>query len=211
MQCKHDSRFSSDTRVLLTQQGKLTAQENPSIPGSSSTPLAEYRYRYRRCARYLFTGELTSLQFSHHQRHVFPIRQPGLLTQPQTVVDGEGIDGHREGLGVDLGELLAARVILEELFKHVLHHLLGPRAVDLEDLLCVRVVGVQAAELALGVPEQEQEVGTIERINVFHDAHARVPIDHPGEDDMLDGVHDNCPIGLGRRLPVHAHPTVATG
>ena len=59
-------------------------------------------------------------------------------------MDGEGVDGDGEVLGVDLGELLAARVVFEEGVEHLVGHLLGARPVDLVHLLRVGVVRVQA-------------------------------------------------------------------
>ena len=77
--------------------------------------------------------------------HVLLVGQPGrLLAHPEAVVDGEGVDGDGEVLGVDLGELLAARVVFEEGVEHLVGDLLGARPVDLVHLLRVRVVRVQA-------------------------------------------------------------------
>lgn len=39
--------------------------------------------------------------------------------------------------------------------------MLWPGSIDLEDFLRVGVVGVQAAELALGIPEEDQKVGAV--------------------------------------------------
>jgi hypothetical protein len=47
------------------------------------------------------------------ESHVLLVRQFGLLAQPQAVVDGEGVDGDRQVLRVDLGELFAAGVVPE--------------------------------------------------------------------------------------------------
>ena len=48
---------------------------------------------------------------SDDERHVLLVRQLGLLAQPEAVVDGEGVDGDGQVLGVDLGEFFAAGVI----------------------------------------------------------------------------------------------------
>ena len=69
--------------------------------------------------------------------------------------------GDGEMLGVDLGELLAAAVILVVGVHHGVAHLARPHPVDLEHLLRVGVVGVQGAELQLAVAEQNQEVRTL--------------------------------------------------
>ena len=52
---------------------------------------------------------------------------------------------------MDLGELLSTGIILEVMLKHIFRHLFRPCAVDLDDLFVLRIVGVQAAELALAV------------------------------------------------------------
>ena len=81
------------------------------------------------------------------ERHVLLVRQPGgLLAHPEAVVDGEGVDRHREVLRVDLGELLAARVVFEEGVEHLVGDLLGAGPVDLVHLLGVGVVGVETPE-----------------------------------------------------------------
>ena len=139
---------------------------------------------------------MSSVQSLHDHRHAAPVRQLGLLAQPQAVLDGERVDGDGEALGVDLGELLAAGVVLEVLVEHVFSDLLGPRAVDLEHLLGVGVVGVQAAELALGVPEQHEEVGTVARVDLVHDALPDVLVDGAGEDGVLQRVHHDGAVGL---------------
>ena len=48
---------------------------------------------------------------SDDERHVLLVGQFGLLAQPEAVVDGEGVDGDGQVLGVDLGEFFAAGVI----------------------------------------------------------------------------------------------------
>ena len=62
---------------------------------------------------------------------------------------------------MNLSEFLAARVVLEVLVKHVVRHLLWSRPVNLEDLLSVRVVGVQPSELTFSVSEQDKKMWTV--------------------------------------------------
>lgn len=62
---------------------------------------------------------------------------------------------------MNLSEFLAARVVLEVLVKHVVRHLLRSRPVNLEDLLSVRVVGVQPSELTFSVSEQDKKMWTV--------------------------------------------------
>ena len=45
------------------------------------------------------------------QRHVFPVGQTGFLALPQPGVNGEGVDSHRQMLGVHLRETLAAGIV----------------------------------------------------------------------------------------------------
>lgn len=92
--------------------------------------------------------------------------------------------------------------LLEEHLKHFVRDLLGPSAVDLVDLLCVRVVGVKAAELALLIPEQEEEVGAVAPVDDVQDALPCLLVHGPGENDVLNRVQDDRPVGLGRRLSV---------
>ena len=62
---------------------------------------------------------------------------------------------------MNLSEFLAARVVLEVLVKHVVRHLLWSRPVNLENLLSVRVVGVQPSELTFSVSEQDKKMWTV--------------------------------------------------
>ena len=80
------------------------------------------------------------------------------LGLPQVVVDGEGVHAHRHRLGGDGGELLAVRAVLVHLVDHLLGDALGPRARQLVHLLRVGDEGVERAELAAAVPEQDQQV-----------------------------------------------------
>ncbi len=48
---------------------------------------------------------------SDNQSHVSLVWELGLLAKPKGVVNGEGINGDRQMLGMDLGELLAAGVV----------------------------------------------------------------------------------------------------
>ena len=105
---------------------------------------------------------------------------------------------------MNLSEFFSTRIILEKLFKHFVRHLLGAGAVDLEDLLCVGVVGVQTSELAFGISEEDEEVGAVASVDLLEHSHPRLLVHHAGEDDMLDRVHDDRTIGLGGRLAVES-------
>lgn len=50
----------------------------------------------------------------HDERHVLLVRELGPLPEPEAVVDGERVYGHRQVLRVDLGELLASGVVSEK-------------------------------------------------------------------------------------------------
>ena len=62
---------------------------------------------------------------------------------------------------MNLSEFLAAGVVFEVFIKHVGCHLLGASPVNLEHLLGVWVVGVQASELTFGVPEEDQKMRAV--------------------------------------------------
>ena len=138
----------------------------------------------------------------HDQGHVLLVRQSRLLPQPEAVVDSKGVDCHRQMLRVDLGELFPARVILEKVLEHLIGDLFGARAVDLVDLFGVGVVGVEASELALLIPEQQKEVRTVAAIDDVEDAFAGVAVHFAGEHDELDGVEDDVAVGFGGRFAV---------
>lgn len=48
---------------------------------------------------------------SNDQSHVLLVGQARLLALPETRVDGEGVDRHRQVFGVHLREALAARIV----------------------------------------------------------------------------------------------------
>ena len=67
-------------------------------------------------------------------------------------------------------------------------------------LLSVRVVSIEAAELALGVPEQHQEVGAVAGVDLVHDPLPGVLVDHPGEDSVLKSIHHDGSVSFQLRL-----------
>ena len=95
---------------------------------------------------------------------------------------------------MDLSELLASGVVLEVLLEHVLCHLLRPGPVDFEHLVRVWVVGVEAPELTLSIPEQYEEVWAITGVNLVKDSHPSFLVHRPREDRMLQAVHDDRPV-----------------
>jgi len=56
------------------------------------------------------------------QCHVFAVGQTGFLALPQSGVDCEGVDGHRQMLGVHLRETLAARVVPVDTNRQQINH-----------------------------------------------------------------------------------------
>lgn len=73
-------------------------------------------------------------------------------------MDGQGVHAHRHALSRDDVELLAVRAVLVELVDHLAADGARPRARELDDLLGVRRVGVNGAELAAAVTEQDDQV-----------------------------------------------------
>ena len=62
---------------------------------------------------------------------------------------------------MNLSEFLAAGVVFEVFIKHVGCHLLGAGPVNLENLLGVRVVGVQTSELTFSIPEEDEKMWAV--------------------------------------------------
>lgn len=90
-------------------------------------------------------------------RHYF-FRGGWLLGLPEMVVDRHRIHASWHGLGWYLTELLLVRVVLVEAVDHLARDALGADAHQLVDLLRLGAVGVDRAELAAGISEQNQEV-----------------------------------------------------
>lgn len=90
-------------------------------------------------------------------RHYF-FRGGWLLGLPEVVVNGDGVHAGRHGLGWYLTELLLVRVVLVEAVDHLARDALGADACQLVDVLRLGAVGVERAELAACVAEQNQEV-----------------------------------------------------
>lgn len=106
-------------------------------------------------------------------------------------MDCEGVNGNGQALGVDLGKLLASRIILEEMVEHLARHLLRPGAIDLVDLFSVGKVGVEPSELAFLVAEQQKEMGTIASVDDIQHSFPSVTIDSSREHDVFNSVeHD---------------------
>jgi len=131
-------------------------------------------------------------------------RHGGALGLPQAVLDGEGVNGGGQVLGVHRGETLRAGVVLEELVAHGLRDAARAGAVQALHLVAVGRVGVQAAELAARVPEQEQEVRGLRARDLLHHSVLAVLVHGAGKHAELHGVEHDRPIGLDGRLLVEA-------
>jgi len=99
------------------------------------------------------------------QRHIALRRQIGFFPKPKCIMNCKGINRHRQMFRMNLGKFLASGVIFEEWFIHVFSHLFWTGTVNLVNFFCVRVVGVQTSELALGITEKEQKVWTVASVN----------------------------------------------
>ena len=78
----------------------------------------------------------------------------------------------------------------------------GTSSINLVDFFSIRVVGIKASELALGITEEQEEVRTVAPIDHVQDAVSRLGVHHTGKDDVLDGVKNDCPIRFGRRFTI---------
>lgn len=92
--------------------------------------------------------------------------------------------------------------VLEEAVEHLVGDLLGTGPVDLVDLLGVGVVGVEAAELALLVAEEQQEVRAVAPVDDVQHVLAGVAVHGAREHHELDGVQDDGAVRLARGLAV---------
>lgn len=94
----------------------------------------------------------------------------------------------------------AVSYLLEELVEHQIVDLARTRPVQFDDLLVLRPVAIQGPELATRIPKQHQEVFRLGPGNLLQHLLLGVAIHHPREDTVLDGIEDDAPIRLGRRL-----------
>ena len=81
--------------------------------------------------------------------------------------------------------------VLEELVEHVVGYLFGSVAVELEYLLPLGVEGVEGAELALAVAEEDQEVLALVPGDLLEHALLGLPVDDAREDAVLHRVQNN--------------------
>lgn len=99
-----------------------------------------------------------------------------LLGLPELVVNGHGIHAGRHGFGWYLTELLLVRVVLVEAVDHLACDALGPDARQLVNVLRLGAVGVEGAELAACVSEQNQEVVGLAFLHFLFDRKRGEPI-----------------------------------
>ena len=106
-------------------------------------------------------------------------------------MDGEGVDGGCEMLGVDLCKLFSPAVIFVINIHHLVSHLPGTNSMNFKHLqkqtrgeyfinliikesilslylLCVWIICIQSSELKFGVSEEYQEVRTVALLNLLH-------------------------------------------
>lgn len=137
---------------------------------------------------------------SNDQGHVLFARKVRLFALPQGVVYRERIDRHGEVFGVHLRKALTTGVIFEELIEHHIIDLARPSSVKFDNLLVLGPVTVQGPELATRIPKQHQEVFRLGPGNLLQYLLFGIAIYRPREDTVLDGIEDDAPIRLGRRL-----------
>lgn len=103
------------------------------------------------------TETITSV-FLPSSRFSLPTSAPWSLDLPEVIVDGQGVHADRHRLGRDDGELLAVRAVFVELVDHLPADSARSCARELDDLLGVRRVRVNGAELAPTVTEEDDQV-----------------------------------------------------
>lgn len=97
---------------------------------------------------------------------------------------------------------------LEEAIKHAFVDLLGSGAVEFEHIFVVRTVGVESAELAPCVAEQDQEMLGLRAGNLLEHAAFGFLVYHTREDAVLNSVEHDATIAFSRRLLVQFWPVV---
>jgi len=132
---------------------------------------------------------------SDDQSHVFTIGQTLFLSLPQSGVDCERIDSHRQMLGMHLRETFPAGIVLEELFKHVVGDLLGSVSVEFVDFFSFSVERVERSKLALTVAEENQEILALVSGDLFEDPLFGLSVHHTGKDAVLHRIQDYRTIG----------------
>ena len=81
--------------------------------------------------------------------------------------------------------------ILEKLFKHGVVDEFGPVSVEFDYLLILSVEGVESAELASAVAEEDQKVFALGASDLFEDALLGLAVDHAREDAVLDRIQND--------------------
>lgn len=123
-------------------------------------------------------------------------------------MDGHRVHTSRHGLGWYLAELLLVRVVLVEAVDHLACDALGADARQLGDLLHLGAVGVQRAELAAGVPEQNQEVVGLGFLHFLQYLVLRALVDLPRQAAVGQSVLDNVLVRFGAGLLVQLWSSV---
>ena len=80
----------------------------------------------------------------------------------------------------------------------------GTGTINLVDFFGIWIIGIQSPKLALGITEKEQKVWAVAAVDNVQHPVSGVCVHHPGEDHELDGVEDNCPVGLGCGLAIQS-------
>lgn len=86
---------------------------------------------------------------------------------------------------------------LKEFVKHQCIHLTRPGAVQFADLLGLRHVAVESAELAASVPKQYEEVFGLGTGDLLHHLLFGIAIHCAREDTVFDGIQDDAAVRFG--------------
>lgn len=89
--------------------------------------------------------------------------------------------------------------LLEKLVEHIIDDLLGPSTVQLSYFLPLGTVRIESAELAAGVPKQDEKVLALGPPNLLQDSRLGLPVHRAGKDAVLHGVQHNVAIRLRYR------------
>lgn len=89
--------------------------------------------------------------------------------------------------------------LLKKLVEHVIDDLFGPSTVQLGYFLPLGTIRIESAELAAGVPKQDEKVFALRPADLLQDPRFGFPVHRAGEDAVLHGVQHYVAIRLGYR------------
>lgn len=137
---------------------------------------------------------LLQARFLNNKSHIFFGWKIDTFALPQRVVDGEGIDGHSQVFGMDLGETLSSGVVFEEPVKHSIIDLLWPCPIQLVNFFSFWIEGIDGSELAPSISKQDEEMLGLRASYLLQDTMFGCLVYHAREDTVLHCIKNYGPV-----------------